>query len=361
MPSQLSGGQQQRVAIARAIVVGAAGAVRRRADRQPRHGDQRRDHEAAHRAQRERGITIVMVTHEPDIAAWTRRIVRFRDGVHRERRSQHSGARRAPDVLERHAAGAARDPPQRAALVAHDARHRHRRRRGDHDGDDRRGRDGAGAGRHPEARHEPAAGVSRPGLRRRRWRALVGAAVHDGGRARDRERDLRRRAPSRRARTPSAQAIYGNSNWSTQVTGTSDKYPRRARLAAGVAAATSPRASCAPAPRCACSATPSSRSCSATRTRSACRIRLGKLSCQVIGLLESKGQSGFGQDQDDIVVMPLRTFQRRMAGNSDVGAIFVSARDGVSTEKVQADLERAAARAPQDPRRRRQTTSTCAT
>lgn len=68
-------------------------------------------------------------------------------------------------------------------------------------------------------------------------------------------------------------------------------------------------------------------------------IRLSKLSCQVIGLLSVKGQSGFGQNQDDIVVVPLRTLQRRMAGNSDVNAIMVSARDGVSTEKVQADLE----------------------
>jgi putative ABC transport system permease protein len=69
-------------------------------------------------------------------------------------------------------------------------------------------------------------------------------------------------------------------------------------------------------------------------------MRLGKLSCQIIGTLSSKGQSGFGQDQDDLVMVPLRTLQRRMAGNADVGSIMVSARDGVSTEKVQADLER---------------------
>jgi putative ABC transport system permease protein len=68
-------------------------------------------------------------------------------------------------------------------------------------------------------------------------------------------------------------------------------------------------------------------------------IRLRTLSCQVIGVLSVKGQSGFGQNQDDIVVVPLRTLQRRMAGNSDVNNIMVSARDGVSTEKVQADLE----------------------
>jgi putative ABC transport system permease protein len=56
-------------------------------------------------------------------------------------------------------------------------------------------------------------------------------------------------------------------------------------------------------------------------------------------LLQSKGQSGFGQDQDDIVIVPLRMLQRRMAGNSDVTSILVSARDGVSTEKVQSDIE----------------------
>jgi putative ABC transport system permease protein len=60
----------------------------------------------------------------------------------------------------------------------------------------------------------------------------------------------------------------------------------------------------------------------------------------VIGVLAPKGQSGFGQDQDDLVLVPLRMLQRRMAGNSDVSSIMVSARDGTSTEKVQADVER---------------------
>jgi putative ABC transport system permease protein len=68
------------------------------------------------------------------------------------------------------------------------------------------------------------------------------------------------------------------------------------------------------------------------------RIRLGKLSCLVIGLLETKGESSFGQDQDDIVLVPLRWLQRTLAGNTDVGAIFASAKDGVSTSKVQDDV-----------------------
>jgi len=69
-------------------------------------------------------------------------------------------------------------------------------------------------------------------------------------------------------------------------------------------------------------------------------IRLEKLSCQVIGVLESKGQSSFGTDRDDFVLIPLRTFQRRIAGNIDVKRIYVSAKDGVSTKKVEQDIER---------------------
>jgi putative ABC transport system permease protein len=69
-------------------------------------------------------------------------------------------------------------------------------------------------------------------------------------------------------------------------------------------------------------------------------IRLGKLSFQVVGVLESKGQSSFGTDQDDFVLIPLRTLHRRLAGNTDVSSIYVSAQDGVSTEKVKKDIER---------------------
>jgi putative ABC transport system permease protein len=69
-------------------------------------------------------------------------------------------------------------------------------------------------------------------------------------------------------------------------------------------------------------------------------IRLGKISFKVIGVLSSKGQSNFGRDQDDLVLIPLKTFQRRISGNTDVNMIYVSARDGVSTEKVKGDIER---------------------
>jgi putative ABC transport system permease protein len=69
-------------------------------------------------------------------------------------------------------------------------------------------------------------------------------------------------------------------------------------------------------------------------------IRVSNVSCEVIGVLETKGQSSFGTDQDDIVLMPLRTFQRRLAGNTDINRVMVSAMDGVETAKVQTDIER---------------------
>ncbi|MDP2357832.1 MAG: ABC transporter permease [Beijerinckiaceae bacterium] len=69
-------------------------------------------------------------------------------------------------------------------------------------------------------------------------------------------------------------------------------------------------------------------------------MRVKNVACEVVGLLNAKGQSSTGTDQDDVVLMPLRVFQRRLAGSSDIGTIYVSARDDVDTGKVQADIER---------------------
>ncbi|GFE78459.1 ABC transporter permease [Steroidobacter agaridevorans] len=135
-----------------------------------------------------------------------------------------------------------------------------------------------------------------------------------------------------------AQAIYGNSNWATQVQGTDDQYisVRDWPLANGRNFSESELR--AGAAVCILGATVQ-RELFGAEDPIGTSIRLGKLSCQVIGTLSSKGQSGFGQDQDDLVVVPIRTMQRRIVGNSDVSSIMVSARDGVSTEKVQADIE----------------------
>ena len=69
------------------------------------------------------------------------------------------------------------------------------------------------------------------------------------------------------------------------------------------------------------------------------RIRLGKVSCEVIGVLEPKGQGAFGNDQDNTVIVPLRLFQRRIAGNRRISSISVSAVSAEAVPEVQAGLE----------------------
>lgn len=69
-------------------------------------------------------------------------------------------------------------------------------------------------------------------------------------------------------------------------------------------------------------------------------IRVKNFSCKVIGVLSSKGQSTWGSDQDDTIVMPLKTLQRRLTGNNDIDriAIKVQSSDKI-TEVQQATLE----------------------
>jgi putative ABC transport system permease protein len=70
------------------------------------------------------------------------------------------------------------------------------------------------------------------------------------------------------------------------------------------------------------------------------RLRLRSLACSVIGVLQSKGKSNFGQDRDDTVVIPIRTMQRRLTGNDDIHQVQLSVRESVSSEKAQQDIYR---------------------
>jgi len=67
-------------------------------------------------------------------------------------------------------------------------------------------------------------------------------------------------------------------------------------------------------------------------------LRVKRFSCEVIGVLASKGQGAMGNDQDNIVVLPLHTVQRRVTGSDKVNTLLVSIRDGSDTERVKADL-----------------------
>ena len=153
---------------------------------------------------------------------------------------------------------------------------------------------------------------------------------------------IKREIPSLAAVAPLASsrviAIFGNANWATAVIGSDNAYLKvrdwtllqgreftDSELRAGKSV-------------CIIGETVQQQLFAAQDPLGA-HIRLNKLSCEVIGLLASKGQTAMGSDQDDIVLVPIRTFWRRIAGNQDVSQIQVSAREGASTQRVQHDIE----------------------
>jgi putative ABC transport system permease protein len=141
------------------------------------------------------------------------------------------------------------------------------------------------------------------------------------------------------ASSQSVMAILGNENWSTTATGTDNEYLKVRNWSLKAGRLFSDSELRAGASVCLLGETVRQKLFGGLDPIGS-RIRLGKLSFQVIGLLEAKGQSGMGRDQDDLVLMPLQTFQRRISGNQYVSLIQVSVRDGASTEKAQRDIER---------------------
>src|SRR4030043_1325925 len=129
-------------------------------------------------------------------------------------------------------------------------------------------------------------------------------------------------------------AIFGNQNWATQVTGIDNKYLKVTNRAIGAGREFSDSELRSGAAVCIIGETVRKKLFGGQGALGE-KIRLQKLSCDVIGLLEGKGQSTMGMDQDDIVVIPLSTFHRRISGNQDVGLFQISVQQGLSTEKTQ--------------------------
>jgi len=135
-----------------------------------------------------------------------------------------------------------------------------------------------------------------------------------------------------------ATLILGNQNWTTQLTGTIDDYfiTRQWNVASG--REFSDGEIHAGSAVCIIGQTVRQNLFGAGDAIGQ-SFRVQSIPCRVIGVLEAKGQTGFGQDQDDVVILPLRTFQMRIAGNADVQLIFAAAREGVATAKVKSDIE----------------------
>jgi putative ABC transport system permease protein len=137
----------------------------------------------------------------------------------------------------------------------------------------------------------------------------------------------------------SIQAVVGNQNWSTSVTGSDNQYFRVTNRSIRTGRQFNESELRAGAAICIVGDTVRKKLFGGQGALGE-KIRLEKLSCQVIGILEAKGQSTMGTDQDDIVVIPLHTYQRRISGNQDVAMFQVSVQEGDSTEKAQTDIGR---------------------
>ena len=68
------------------------------------------------------------------------------------------------------------------------------------------------------------------------------------------------------------------------------------------------------------------------------QLRVRQMSCEIIGVLGSKGQGAFGNDQDEVVLLPLKTLQRRVTGSTRVQTLLVSMQDGSDPDRVKASL-----------------------
>jgi putative ABC transport system permease protein len=135
----------------------------------------------------------------------------------------------------------------------------------------------------------------------------------------------------------SLQAIFGNQNWTTQVTGSDNIFIGITNRAVKTGRQFTDSELRSGAAVCILGETVKTKLFGGQEAVGE-KIRLQKLSCEVIGILEPKGQNTMGMDQDDVVIIPLKTLQRRVTGNQDVGALYVSVSKNASTEKVQQEL-----------------------
>lgn len=135
------------------------------------------------------------------------------------------------------------------------------------------------------------------------------------------------------------QAIFGNRNWSTSITGSTNGFMAArdwpvakgrmftvGELRAGKAV-------------CILGTTVASELFGAEEPYGSI-IRLKKLAFKVIGVFSSKGESSFGTDRDNFILIPMRTFQRRIAGNTDVSRVYISVLNGFSIDGVNENIAR---------------------
>ncbi len=343
-PSQLSGGQQQRVAIARALINDPSILL---ADEPTGNLDSKTAEEiigAIQTLNRTRGVTVVLVTHEPDIAAFADRVVTMRDGhiVSDERHTARvatDAPRTAPAELGGGAPAAATEGAVGAEL----------------------GRVGSfarmallAAGR-ALARNKMRSALTMLGIFIGVAALIAMVAVGQGANAAVKEQieslgtnllivvpgaatssgvrggygsastltvndaqaiaeDCPAVAAVAYQNRQSAQVQFGNKNWSTTVQGVSPAYfaIRNWPVVAGRAMTDEDDTEASRV--CLIGQTVQTNLFGELENPVGATIFVKSVPMEVIGVLKAKGQSGFGQDQDDVVLMPFTTAERKVLG-----------------------------------------------
>ncbi len=132
--------------------------------------------------------------------------------------------------------------------------------------------------------------------------------------------------------------VAGNNNWSSSVAGSTNAYLAAGNWRLGGGRDFTPEEERAGKAVCILGATVR-KELFGTQNPLGGAVRVKGFSCEVVGLLAAKGQGAMGMDQDDVVLMPLATVQRRLTGNQDVSTIMISLRDGTDAAQAMKRVE----------------------
>ncbi len=355
-PNELSGGQQQRVAIARALIHDPPIVL---ADEPTGNLDSTSEHEIMQLFTRlhERGVTIILVTHEADIAKYAHRIIRMRDGaIQSDEVVKGRGPKGARIAREQQEESIVKSKTPRSALSLHAlAGHFRQAGRALLANKVRSGLSmlgiligvaaviavlalGEGARSSIEARLSSMGSnllVLRPSARQVQGVSLEAGTVtrltlEDAEAITSSVPEVTQVAPTITAR---GQVVFGNRNWNSQIVGTSPTYaPIRAAVPV-VGRFFTDEENTKRARVAVLGMTPI-RELFGGANPIGEFIKINKVNFQVVGVLPEKGATVF-RDQDDVVVIPIATAMRRLMGQDYVESIDIEVATSDAIEPAQ--------------------------